>query len=162
MVLTPLLALTDLLTDGTGYLPAHWICPIQEGLPILLNAAKNILVYMAAFSFFGGISATIMVYLLAFGNEEKAKKAKDVFKSTLLGAVLVMASAFIVNEFANSLLEPGQGVSVFNFEAPDYNKPVLANDDSRPQCSRKQPELGTPSEREKATDLQELEQIQIF
>lgn len=130
--------LTELLSGRTGINPAFWDCPIQEGLPILLNTAKSILLWLAAFGFIVGINITIFTYIFAFGNEEKAKKAKDTLRWTFIGAIVVMLSAYMVAAIANALLAESEAQPVL-----DDKGRIVVNGNLPSEC-RARGQVGPP------------------
>lgn len=109
------------LLSGDGTYPAPlWDCPIQVGLPFLLNFAYGFLIALTAFWFVAGINGVVMNYTMSFGNEEKAKKAKEILKWTLIGCAILMVSAWIFQSFATTLTNRQQLVL-----APDGNSFVI-------------------------------------
>lgn len=99
--------LYDLITPG-GANPAFWACPIQEGIPLILQMTYQVLIWLAGIAFFIGILTAVYYYLTAYGEEERAKKAKGALKWSVIGAVIVMLSALAVSIVASTLIAPDQ------------------------------------------------------
>lgn len=101
--------LTDLLSrSGT---PAWWQCPIQQGIPVLLDLAATLLLWFAGFAFLIGILISVFNYMTSFGDESKAKKGKESLKWTLIGSVVVILSSILISAISESLLAPSDGTS---------------------------------------------------
>lgn len=118
--------LSELLFPG-GIPPAVWQCPLQEGIPAFLKVAQNILIWVAVAAFLIGVLLSVFYYVTAFGSEERAKKGKDTLKWTIIGAVVVMLSAFVIGAFANALL--AQPVQVM-----DEQGNIVINNNTETRC----------------------------
>ncbi len=138
MSLFATVTLTDLLSPN-GMAPALWSCPIQQGLPLLLNFAKDALLFFSVFFFLGGVNAAVFGYLLSYGSEEKIKAAHEKARGLFIGAAVVMLSSWLINFFAGSLLL--KSPTVF-----DRSGNIVLNGSEKPQCNQVKTEKATPVE----------------
>lgn len=122
--------LTNLLSPN-GVPPAVWQCPLQEGIPIFLNIAQGILIWVALAAFLIGVLLSVFYYVTAFGNEERARKGKETLKWTIIGAIVVMLSAFVIGAFANALLK--EPVQIVN-----ENGELITRDSTETRCKTDQ------------------------
>lgn len=96
--------LFDLFTPG-GINPAWWACPIQQGIPAMLNLAKSGLLFVGGIAFFIGILVAVFNYLTAYGDDSKIKKGREALKWTFIGAIVVILSATIISAVAGLVID---------------------------------------------------------
>lgn len=138
--------LSDLLSFGGVFPPHLWACPIQEGLPVVLNFIFKVLLYLGAAFVIGGINKTILTYFLSFGDEEKAKKAKEALRWTIIGAVIFMLSSVLVITLSRTLVDEDEAQkSPFNSPAFNdiyrgFSNPTFILSKDKSTCQQKQEE----------------------
>lgn len=88
--------------------PALWECPIQWGVPHILLAVRDVLLWVGAGAFLVGITLAVFFYLTAYGSEERARRGQDTLKWTLIGSVVIMLSQLTIGWLGDFLLAPGQ------------------------------------------------------
>lgn len=92
--------------------PALWKCPIQEGIPFLIDRAMVLLIIAAVILFLAGIILATFFYLTAFGNENKAKQGKETLKWTIIGALVIIFSAIAIQAVVGFFAAPGQNLNL--------------------------------------------------
>lgn len=146
--------LYDLITPG-GTSPAWWQCPIQQGLPAMLNLAYQGLLFISALAFMVGILIAVFYYLTAYGDESRAKKGKESLKWSFIGAIVVIFSALIIQGVAGALISPTEKFSLSILDSkgnialrgvsddPAKTKSQLGKNDV--QCGTSEPEKNSQS-----------------
>lgn len=110
-------SLYQLLFGGASQPPNLWTCPLQQGLPFLLQQAEKILLLAGGLAFAVGIMLTIFYYLTAYGSEERVKKGLDTLKWTMIGAVVIIVSALVIGWVVNIFLAPtGQATNLDDYQ----------------------------------------------
>ncbi len=98
----PFTSLKDLFTQTKS--PALWECPIQQGVPILLEIAQKLLLWVAAFAFLIGALLAIYYFVTNFGSDDKIKKGKSTLTYIFVGAAVVMLSQSVIQGIAKTLI----------------------------------------------------------
>lgn len=89
--------------------PSLWSCPIQEGLPFIFGTVSTLLLQISAIIFLAGIIISSFYYFTAFGNEDRAKQAKQSLKWTFIGGVTIILSAIVIYAIAGLFSTNGEG-----------------------------------------------------
>ncbi len=108
---------TLLVKDGQSYTSGNLIdCPIQIGLPGILNFALSGLGWLAGIGFFIGINYAIYLYVTSGGVEANIVKAKTVIRTVIVGALVVLLANVTIQVVVNNLT--------------NYDQPLITTDSS--------------------------------